>query len=128
MVVRNLKHEGKKILMVGDGINDSPSLATADIGVAIGSGSDIAIESADIILLKPNLGGIIELIYISKKTYQNIKQNLFWALGYNSLGIPLAFLGILPPWVSGMAMAFSSLTVVVNALRLQKLIVTTKKT
>lgn len=118
-VVRLLTKQGKKVMMIGDGINDSPALATANIGIAMGNGSDIAIESADVTLLKSRIEGISELLFFSKITYLNIKQNLFWALCYNVIGIPLAFFGFLPPWLAGMAMALSSVSVVLNSLRLQ---------
>ena len=114
-------------MMCGDGINDSPALANADIGVSVNSGTDIAMDSSDVILMRNDLDRILDLINISKHTIKNIKQNLFWAFFYNSLMIPVA-IGLFKPWGIGInpmmasfAMIISSLTVILNALRLKKL-------
>ena len=125
-VVTNLQKEGNVVMMVGDGINDAPALVQADIGVAIGSGSDVAIESGDIVLMKSDLRDVYKSIRLSKLTIRNIKQNLFWAFFYNLIGIPIAagvFYGLnetlLSPMFAGFAMSLSSVCVVGNALRLR---------
>jgi len=125
--IKELKEKENFVLMCGDGINDSPSLASADIGVSVNSGTDIAMDSSDVILTKNDLNNIINLINISKKTIRNIKQNLFWAFFYNFLSIPIA-IGILKPigisinpMIASLAMVFSSITVILNALRLKKI-------
>ena len=125
-MIKNLKLQNKNVMMCGDGINDSPALANANIGVSVKSGTDIAMDSSDVILTKNDLESILKLINISEKTIKNIKQNLFWAFFYNCLMIPVAIgffkpLGIsINPMIASLAMVFSSLTVIFNALRLKK--------
>ena len=123
--IKDLQEADKKLAMVGDGINDAPALVQADVGIAIGSGADVAIESADVVLMHSDLQDVVKAIKLSQATIRNIKENLFWAFAYNTLGIPIAmgllhlFGGpLLNPMLAGLAMSLSSVSVVVNALRL----------
>ncbi|KKB39469.1 heavy metal translocating P-type ATPase [Bacillus thermotolerans] len=118
--VKAIQEQGKKVAMVGDGVNDAPALVTADIGIAIGTGTEVAIEAADVTILGGELLLIPKAIKISHATIRNIRQNLFWAFGYNTAGIPVAAIGLLAPWIAGAAMALSSVSVVTNSLRLKR--------
>lgn len=118
--VKEIQAQGKKVAMVGDGVNDAPALVTADIGIAIGTGTEVAIEAADVTILGGELLLIPKAIRISHATIRNIRQNLFWAFGYNTAGIPVAAVGLLAPWIAGAAMALSSVSVVSNSLRLKR--------
>jgi len=119
-IVEKLKKKGHHVVMVGDGINDAPALAVSHVGVALGTGSDVAIESGDVTIIQGDLNRLVDAIQISKKTMINIKQNFVWAFLYNVTMIPFAMFGILVPWLAGAAMAFSSISVVLNSLRLKR--------